>query len=610
MSEETEFPKTVEGFGYRFNEKGELRDIETGGRFEFFYRTGDRYYNQRRYEELGDVIGEFIENELVEQYNLIRKIIPVELKEDDNIANAKSRIYISDDAQECQTLLLLIQGSGVVRPGQWARQVIINDSLELGTMFPYIRKAQELKWGIVIFNPNENYGSIMKDGEVRDRRIFGSESPQNHCLYVWDKFVTNARAKEILIVAHSYGGICTSYLLDQYADDFYKRVKGIALTDSVHSSGMIPTHSKLWFSKKAINWIKSDLPINDPIREANQFYGCNCFSAGHHKHEYTSGVAIEPVFEFLQFRARGNKEITNQKNETSEQSFTNNNEDDKESRVVKSFNEETKLQTQNGSESITHEKGTNDMEIDELPEATNKTSSENDTKLDSSSAMETEATSSENDTKATEESQLDSSSTMETEATSSENSSSTMETEATSSEKDTKVTRESQLDSSSTMETETIISGKDTKATEESQLDSSSDVKIVDETVATNVISSEKDTTAIEELTGSETPNAIMNEQVEIVAKATNETTTKTVINKQTNEVNLEKNTEKDTLKAFMNNAITNDEVTVKNDISENEKINNNNTPKENTTDSNFNTDAQVLKDDNNSKDSSQNNNV
>ncbi|CAG8578699.1 4749_t:CDS:2, partial [Rhizophagus irregularis] len=69
------------------------------------------------------------------------------------------------------------------------------------------------------------------------------------------------------------------------------------------------------------------------------------------------------------------------------------------------------------------------------------------------------------------------------------------------SEKDTKVTRESQLDSSSTMETETIISGKDTKATEESQLDSSSDVKIVDETVATNVISSEKDTTAIEELT-------------------------------------------------------------------------------------------------------------
>lgn len=64
------------------------------------------------------------------------------------------------------------------------------------------------------------------------------------------------------------------------ADDFYKRVKGIALTDSVHSSGMVPTHSRHWFQKKAFNWIKSDLPINEPIREADSYYGCNCFSAG------------------------------------------------------------------------------------------------------------------------------------------------------------------------------------------------------------------------------------------------------------------------------------------------------------------------------------------
>lgn len=39
-----------------------------------------------------EVIGEFIENELVKQYSLIRKIIPVGSEEDDNIA--KSRIYL------------------------------------------------------------------------------------------------------------------------------------------------------------------------------------------------------------------------------------------------------------------------------------------------------------------------------------------------------------------------------------------------------------------------------------------------------------------------------------------------------------------------------------
>ncbi|RIA94935.1 Arb2 domain-containing protein, partial [Glomus cerebriforme] len=321
MSEETIFPKDIEGFGYKFNEKGELRHIETDERFLFFVKPDDRSYNQRHYEELGEVIGEFIESELVKKYNLVKKIIPVGSEEDDN--TAKSRIYQSDDAQECQTLLLLIQGSGVVRPGQWARQVIINDSLELGTMFPYIRKAQELKWGIVIFNPNENYGSITKDGKVDDfHQITGSETSLAHCLYVWNNFVKNARAEKILIVAHSYGGICTTYMLDHLADEFKSRVKGIALTDSVHSSGMIPTHSKKWFNENTRNWIKSSLPLSSDVSDARSFYGCHCVSAGHPKHEYTSGKAFEPVFEYLQYKC--NSETINKENDTDEQFVTNN----------------------------------------------------------------------------------------------------------------------------------------------------------------------------------------------------------------------------------------------------------------------------------------------
>ncbi|CAI2169373.1 11202_t:CDS:10 [Funneliformis geosporum] len=299
-----DFPKNIEGFGYKFNENGELRHIETNERFLFVVKPDDRSYNQNHYEALGGtVIGEFIEEELVNKYNLIRKTIPVESDEDEDVVFPKSRIYLSEDAQDCQNLLLLIQGSGVVRPGQWARQVIINDSLELGTMFPYIKKAQDLKWGIIIFNPNANIGRVTKNGEVIGfARIKGSESPQDHCLYVWDRFVRKTIAKRILIVAHSFGGICTSYMIDHFANDFRSRVKGIALTDSVHSFGMIPKHSDKWFRGCTTNWIKSPLPLNEPVREANGFYGCHCTSAGHPKHEYTSGAAIEPVFEFLQGR--------------------------------------------------------------------------------------------------------------------------------------------------------------------------------------------------------------------------------------------------------------------------------------------------------------------
>ena len=87
MSEETEFPKNIKGFGYKFNEKGELRNIETGmltelyyssmpkflynffswpisldERFLFFVKPEDRSYNQRHYEELGGTVNQIFIN--------------------------------------------------------------------------------------------------------------------------------------------------------------------------------------------------------------------------------------------------------------------------------------------------------------------------------------------------------------------------------------------------------------------------------------------------------------------------------------------------------------------------------------------------------------------
>ena len=52
------------------------------------------------------------------------------------------------------------------------------------------------------------------------------------------------------------------------------------------------------------------------------------FKQGHTKHEYTSGMAIENVFEFLQGRAekKQRKEVTNKENETDKQSSDANNE--------------------------------------------------------------------------------------------------------------------------------------------------------------------------------------------------------------------------------------------------------------------------------------------
>lgn len=56
-----------------------------------------------------------------------------------------SFIYLSSDAlSNPSKLLVLIQGSGVVRAGQWARRLIINQDLDSGTQIPFITRAMEV----------------------------------------------------------------------------------------------------------------------------------------------------------------------------------------------------------------------------------------------------------------------------------------------------------------------------------------------------------------------------------------------------------------------------------------------------------------------------------
>jgi len=45
-------------------------------------------------------------------------------------------------------------GSGVVRAGQWARSLILNDNIKTGSILPYLDLAARENWGVVVFNPN------------------------------------------------------------------------------------------------------------------------------------------------------------------------------------------------------------------------------------------------------------------------------------------------------------------------------------------------------------------------------------------------------------------------------------------------------------------------
>ncbi|CDQ91028.1 unnamed protein product [Oncorhynchus mykiss] len=72
---------------------------------------------------------------------MTKVILPVDVTEEE----PRSFIYLSADAMSNPAkLLVLIQGDGVVRAGQWARRLIINQDLDSGTQIPFITRAKEV----------------------------------------------------------------------------------------------------------------------------------------------------------------------------------------------------------------------------------------------------------------------------------------------------------------------------------------------------------------------------------------------------------------------------------------------------------------------------------
>ena len=100
----------------------------------------------------------------------------------------------------------------------------------------------------------------------------GNSSPEEHATYVWKHIVEDCAAREIYVVAHSYGGVVTTHLVGlslsrcititlpmcvlcvlqaEVCESFKQRVKKIAFTDSVHNFELqVTSHSvRTWMAK-------------------------------------------------------------------------------------------------------------------------------------------------------------------------------------------------------------------------------------------------------------------------------------------------------------------------------------------------------------------------
>ncbi|XP_040396781.1 cotranscriptional regulator FAM172A isoform X5 [Cygnus olor] len=263
-----EFPDTLEGFEYIFNEKGQLRHAKTGEPFVFNYREDLHRWNQKRYEALGEIITKYVYGLLEKECHLKKVTLPVDAKE----SEPKSFIFMSEDAlTNPDKLLVLIHGNGVVRAGQWARRLIINEDLDSGTQIPYIKRAVEEGYGVIVLNPNENYIEVEKTkaqvqlssdssdepAEKRERKDkIQKETKKRRDFY--EKYRNPQKEKETMQM----------YIrMIQREAEVKNKVTAVALTDSVHNVWHQEAGKTIreWMRENCFNWVSSSEPLDTAV---------------------------------------------------------------------------------------------------------------------------------------------------------------------------------------------------------------------------------------------------------------------------------------------------------------------------------------------------------
>lgn len=245
-----------------------------------FHLCSDHFVNQEAYEKLGEIMTEYI-YDILESNGLKRFYLNNDLPKEDS-AFVFSTL---NEIKHVEKLMIIIHGSGAVRAGQWSRSLIINDSLDAGTVLPYIKRAKKENYEVIVTNTNDNFRN--------NERIKGSGSPEEHLETVWKNLVQIIDPKVITIVAHSYGGVVTSNIAKKFEDDFNKKVKCVAFTDSVHTRRYTTDRLK----EIGVNFVASNKPVNKFLSKNEDEMERR--SAGTLKHELTSYSCIDAIFQLI-----------------------------------------------------------------------------------------------------------------------------------------------------------------------------------------------------------------------------------------------------------------------------------------------------------------------
>ncbi|PAA87663.1 hypothetical protein BOX15_Mlig029774g3, partial [Macrostomum lignano] len=328
---------TLADLDFTFDANGRLIDNKTGQVFEFNYiRDPSKADSMRRYERLGEVITSYIYQLMRDDHGM--QELPVSALGDPQTfpfapspaaaASAAQRpgtgccLYLSPPCQDdADYLLVIIQGGGVIRAGQWSRRLIINDSLSSGSMLPYISLGHRLNMRLLILNPNAN--------RYRGQPIEGHETAERHVETVWRTVVRRAPQRHVFVICHGHGGVAFTHQLQpwepgdpsqgddrqlwetrrrEFIADLRDRVPGVAFCDSyfcLPMQGIDDPEVIDYFQKRSRNWVSSDQPLDQPIDTGSltnwgqAVQDTPKVSAGTPAHERIPANAMVSVFRWL-----------------------------------------------------------------------------------------------------------------------------------------------------------------------------------------------------------------------------------------------------------------------------------------------------------------------
>ena len=157
--------------------------------------------------EQGEVlqeIGRYVQAKITTDFGFISLKIP----EDD--VPASTSVLISPDWQTAAKLLVMTNNASGSMLGIFSRSLCLDAGLSQGSMLPYIQRARDLGYAVLILRPNSN--SIVTEvstnlgSSVLKVPIQGSESPEAHAMYVWENIIPRAECvRHIVLLGYGNG---------------------------------------------------------------------------------------------------------------------------------------------------------------------------------------------------------------------------------------------------------------------------------------------------------------------------------------------------------------------------------------------------------------------